>query len=302
MFRIYINIAIVVVVVIVLIILISRYYKNEEFTHTAAEHTQIIENYPTPPQNVLTSDASGNLSVTSDLGLQNLSVNGDIGIGPSGKFKLNPGGDKDNWLRLFNNANQHSDYGFAATRLWTQNIHGKPVFVDGVAGNLKAGSLESDQVVLSSESLGGPGPKTRINSSGIIFGDTNDGRQGDSAQISAGRHDANALCIVGMSKGTDWATRRIRMWAEGGTTHEGPIQVNGKLKVGDVDIVAALDAIKAQLFKLNPSNGVIQVAENRYMTYYDQNGGHLRVKGQTATEMAKDPGRYFWNEGGYRDF
>ena len=135
----YINIAIVVVVAIVLIILVSRYYKNEEFTRVDndTEHTQIIENYPTAPQNVLTSDASGNLSVTSDLGLQNLSVNGDIGIGPSGKFKFNPG--TDNWVRLFNNANKYDDYGFGATRLWTQNIHGKPVFVDGVAGNLNTG-------------------------------------------------------------------------------------------------------------------------------------------------------------------
>ena len=246
----YINIAIVIVAVIVLVIIAARYYKNEEFTTSSTnDETQIVENYPTNPQNVLTSDASGNLVATSDLGLQSLSVNGDIGIGPSGKFKFNPGAD--NWLRLFNNANQHADQGFAATRLWTQNIHGKPVFVDGVSG-----SLETDQVVLSSQDLGGPGPKTRINSSGIIFGDTNNGHEGNSAQISAGRHDPDALCIVGMSKGTDWATRRVHMWAEGGTRHEGPMNITGRLIVGGVDILSALDACvkKDQRFSLQQTN------------------------------------------------
>jgi hypothetical protein len=242
-------IGIVAVVAIALVILVARYYKNEEFTTSSTNDTQIVENYPTNPQNVLTSDASGNLVATSDLGLQSLSVNGDIGIGPSGKFKLNPGAN-DNWLRLFNNANQHGDQGFAATRLWTQNIHGKPVFVEGVAG-----AFENDQVVLSGQELGGPGAKTRISAKGIIFGGDNKDRQGDSAQISAGRHDPDALCIVGMSK-ADGSSRRIHMWSEGGTTHDGSMNITGRLIVGGVDILSALDACvkKDQRFSLQQTN------------------------------------------------
>jgi hypothetical protein len=62
------------VAAVVIIITITRYYKNEEFSYKDA---QIIENYPTPPQNVITSDTNGNLSVSNDLGLQHLTVTGN---------------------------------------------------------------------------------------------------------------------------------------------------------------------------------------------------------------------------------
>jgi hypothetical protein len=92
-------------------------------------------------------------------------------------------------------------------------------------------TFANDNVIINSGDISGPGKQTRINSQGIIFGGTNNGRQGDSAQISAGKHDGDALCIMGMSNtGGDWKTRRIRMWAEGGTTHEG--ELTARLSVG----------------------------------------------------------------------
>ena len=74
---------IVAVVAIVLVIIAARYYKNEEFAPSTNEtnDNQIVENYPTAPQNVLVSDASGNLSVTNDLGLQHLAVAGNAQVG-----------------------------------------------------------------------------------------------------------------------------------------------------------------------------------------------------------------------------
>jgi hypothetical protein len=74
-----------------------------------------------------------------------LSVTGDLNIGPGNKFKFNPGGD--NWVRLFNANNQHADQGFAATRLWTQNLHGKPTVVDGIAGNLNVDGTITSSIV-----------------------------------------------------------------------------------------------------------------------------------------------------------
>jgi ribosomal protein S11 len=76
---------IVVIVAIVLVIIAARYYKNEEFvsTNEGNEKNQIVENYPTAPQNVLVSDANGNLSVTNDLGLQHLAVAGNLSVGGS---------------------------------------------------------------------------------------------------------------------------------------------------------------------------------------------------------------------------
>jgi hypothetical protein len=140
----------------------------ESYSEYSEYDNDIVENFPqTTPMNVMYSDANGNLSTTTDLGLQNLTVNGDS-------------------------------------------------------------QFANNNVIISERDLGGPGSQTRINKQGIIFGGTNNGRQGDSAQISAGRHDADALCIVGMSK-PDGTNRRIHTWAEGGTTHEGPIQVNGTM-------------------------------------------------------------------------
>ena len=80
------------VVVIILVILAARYYKNEAFTPVSTNYsndsndsndytTEIRENYPTAPQNVLVSDANGNLTVTNDLGMQHLTVAGNAQIG-----------------------------------------------------------------------------------------------------------------------------------------------------------------------------------------------------------------------------
>lgn len=56
----------------------------------------------------------------------------------------------------------------------------------------------------------------------ILFGGNNTGRDGNSAQISAGKHIANSLNIVGMSSGPSWTDRRIDAWVEGGWYQYGP--------------------------------------------------------------------------------
>jgi hypothetical protein len=75
---------IIAVFVVIMIFLVAHNYKNEEFTLSSNDSndsndkdTQIIENYPTAPQNVVIADANGNLSVTNDLGLQHLTVAGN---------------------------------------------------------------------------------------------------------------------------------------------------------------------------------------------------------------------------------
>lgn len=72
-----------IVVVVIILVIVIRYYKNEEFVSSTNEtnETQIVENYPTNPQNVITSDTSGNLTTTSDLGLQSLTVAGNAQVG-----------------------------------------------------------------------------------------------------------------------------------------------------------------------------------------------------------------------------
>jgi hypothetical protein len=68
----------------------------------------------------------------------------------------------------------------------------------------------------------GPDANMHITSECILFGGSNNGKQIDSAQISAGKHDSGqSLCIVGMGATTD--ARKVKIWAEGGLTINGPV-------------------------------------------------------------------------------
>ena len=98
--------------------------------------------------------------------------------------------------------------------------------------NLAGGSVSID----SMQELSGPTTKTRITAQGIIFGGTNNGREANSAQISAGKHIADSLNIVGMSTGTNAATRKIHMWAEGGLTVYGSVNCSS-INVGEWGIM-----------------------------------------------------------------
>jgi hypothetical protein len=62
-----------------------------------------------------------------------------------------------------------------------------------------------------------PNGQMKITRQGIMFGGPNGaGREVNSAQISAGRHVANSLNIVGMSSNNSAATRRVDVWSENG--------------------------------------------------------------------------------------
>jgi hypothetical protein len=91
--------------------------------------------------------------------------------------------------------------------------------------------------------IAGPNGVMKITRQGIMFGGPNNGKEHNSAQISAGGHIPNSLNIVGMSSDTKPGTRRVDMWAEGGfnvyggghgTKLYGPVHImGGSLKVCD---------------------------------------------------------------------
>ena len=62
----------------------------------------------------------------------------------------------------------------------------------------------------------------------ILFGGNNNGKEVNSAQISAGKHHANSLNIVGMSD-ANRANRKVDIWAEGG------MRVYGRAAIGTQD-------------------------------------------------------------------
>jgi hypothetical protein len=114
----------------------------------------IVENFPqTTPMNVMYSDANGNLSTTTDLGLQNLTIDKGGALLIGDKFRFNANSDyfkDDEWLRMSNP--QNTDYygGFAAGKLYgkadimsdgTITVRGGGTISTG--GNITAGSMSA---------------------------------------------------------------------------------------------------------------------------------------------------------------
>jgi len=76
-------------------------------------------------------------------------------------------------------------------------------------------------------SIQNPDGKTKINAQGIMFGGKNDkGYDVNSAQISAGVHTTDSLCLIGMGK--IGGLRKIDMWAED------RVKINGNLNVSGI--------------------------------------------------------------------
>ena len=103
------------------------------------------------------------------------------------------------------------------------------------AGGLTVpGKLASSNLNVTGGSVGDyqtPNGQMKITQQGIMFGGPNNGRQVDSAQISAGTHIPNSLNIVGMSADAGWQSRRVDMWTKGGLNVYGPIYTNNNLKI-----------------------------------------------------------------------
>jgi hypothetical protein len=101
-----------------------------------------------------------------------------------------------------------------------------------------------------------PSAYTRINETGIQFGGANNGRQVDSAQITAGMHGENTLCIVGMATGTDHTTRKIAMWAEGGCNIYGPVYTAGTANIGDKVVLGDVSPVYPNIYTRINENGI----------------------------------------------
>ena len=80
----------------------------------------------------------------------------------------------------------------------------------------------------------GPDSNMHITHDCIVFGGKNSGLHINSAQLSAGKHQANSLNIMGMSTGTDSATRRVDIYAEGGLFVRGGITYASRGLIFDV--------------------------------------------------------------------
>jgi CHASE3 domain sensor protein len=94
-----------------------------------------------------------------------------------------------------------------------------------------------------------PNGQMKISRQGIMFGGPNNGKEVNSAQISAGLHQPNSLNIVGMSSGKGHQDRRVDMWAEGGLHVHGSVNSHNinaghtktsKLRLGDKFVLSGV--------------------------------------------------------------
>ena len=95
-----------------------------------------------------------------------------------------------------------------------------------ITGKITGDLLISNE---SNDAISKPTTNTRINNKGIQFGGTNNGAEANSAQISAGLHATDSLCIVGMGKTA--AARKIDMWAEDKLTLNGNMHITGNMHI-----------------------------------------------------------------------
>ena len=148
-------------------------YENEE--------DEIVENFPQPaPQNVMYSDANGNLATTTDLGLQNLTIAKDGALLIGDKFRFNANKDAwrdDEWLRMMNPQNTGYGGGLAADKLYGAST----IISDGTISAVKTISTNAGYAMLNNRNVkpdqlaGGNlqfGFGSMDNNSGAPFADT----------------------------------------------------------------------------------------------------------------------------------
>ncbi len=100
-------------------------------------------------------------------------------------------------------------------------------------GNLGIGTKEPKSTLTIANKEGkeeDPDADMHITANSILFGGHNSGKYAHSAHISAGLHVSNSLNIVGMSSDKSSNSRKIDMWAEGGMTIRGQVNITDGLK------------------------------------------------------------------------
>jgi hypothetical protein len=202
-------------------------------------------------------NVGGNISTGATMLTQDMSVNGRFYFRNKGHsddsdpyYIEKLGGHNDNHLRLTINDDNNESFQIWGASCTAGNCGGeggkKHVF-DAMGNAEHVGNLG----VGGDAELGGPSTNTRITRQGIIFGGANNGREANSAQISAGKHEADSLCIVGMSR-ADHSNRKITMWSEGG------MKLYGRLFVDGRDILAELDDLRNNCVRKNTTFRLMQ--------------------------------------------
>ena len=220
---------------------------------------------------------------------------------------------QEDGVNLIKLADESKDWSSKAITL--QDMFNTKLDNSGVIGNFRVGYKPLQGIELN-DSTGkmlvkigdnisaGPTTATTIKDNAIQFGGINNNREINSAQISAALHEANTLCIVGMSN-SDKGNRKITMWAEGGFKVWGPTYLNGTTKIhGDLNFSPSttirgdtrLHIYSKELLYLLPKsgtiigkewggNGYLQVQGNMRCNQNINLGAQGRIKGDTRLNI-----------------
>jgi hypothetical protein len=113
--------------------------------------------------------------------------------------------------------------------------------------------------VLSNNYAPNPDSKLYLSASELQFGGNNNGKESNSAQISAGQHQSNSLNFVGMSSATSSSDRRMDFWVEGGGYFRGNIICTGNVtaygSTSDERLKTNIQKVKDPIAKLQSVGG-----------------------------------------------
>lgn len=157
------------------------------------------------------------------------------------------------------------------------------MFIAGDTGNVGIGTIYPS-APLSIETEDGkeenPDKAMHITNDCILFGGNNNGKEINSAQISAGKHSQNSLNIVGMSSGESATDRKVEVWAEGGFIIN---RWAGNVGIGDPDTSQAKLSIKGKTKYLYEDSNFHFMSkdsidrrsgDHKNIGHYDRSGEH----------------------------
>ncbi|MEO1352282.1 MAG: hypothetical protein AAFW84_26355, partial [Cyanobacteria bacterium J06635_15] len=170
-----------------------------------------------------------------------------------------------------------------------------------IKGNVGIGTLEPGAPLSIATAVGkesDPDGTMHITNSCILFGGENKaGKELNSAQISAGKHQSNSLNILGMSSNESSSTRRIDAWAEDGFKIRGMLSVTSGGKESRPD---GTMHITNGCILFGGNNNTRQATDSAQISAGKHEANSLNIIGMSSNQSPSTRRIDAWAEGGFK--